>query len=107
MKALELLKKNKTVLERAERFAATTKRNIQRDVIDALVATKEKIEDSIFELSNFVLDTNLNAGLKTMTQEECEARFKKLIEAEFELTLIDVELKTKKEAFEKYFGEEK
>jgi hypothetical protein len=49
-KALELLKTNKTVAERAENYATSMKRNIQRDVIDTLVAKKEKYEDEIFEI---------------------------------------------------------
>jgi hypothetical protein len=104
-KALELLKTNKTVAERAENYATSMKRNIQRDVIDTLVAKKEKYEDEIFELSNFTLDTNINRGVSQMTKEDCEARFKKLIQIEFELTLLNIELKAKTESFNKYFGE--
>ena len=47
MKALALLKTNKTVAERAENYATSMKRNIQRDVIDTLLARKEKYEDDI------------------------------------------------------------
>lgn len=105
MKALELLKTNKTVVERADNYVASTKRNIQRDVIDTLVAKKEKIDDELFELANFTLDTNVNAGLQQMTKEDCEKRFKKIINLEYDLTLIELELKVKQQSFDKYFGE--
>lgn len=103
MKALELLKTNKTVAERAENYTNSMKRNIQRDVIDSLIAKKEKIEDQLFELSNFTLDTNLNAGLRSMTKEDCESRFKKIIDLEFELELLNKELEIKQNSFDKYF----
>lgn len=105
MKALELLKSNKTVAERAENYATSVKRNIQRDVIDSLISKKEGIEDELFELTNFTLDTNINSGLKQMTKEDVETRFKKIIDLEYKLTLLELELKTKQASFNKYFGE--
>lgn len=107
MKALELLKTNKTVAERAENYASSMKRNIQRDVIDSLVSKKEKIEDQLFELSNFTLNTDMNSGLKMMTKEDCEARFKKIIDLEYELELTSRELEIKQASFDKYFTDEK
>jgi len=104
-KALELLKSNKSVSERAENFAISIKRNIQRDVIDELTSKKEKIDDELFELSDFTLSTNLNNGMKQMTKNECEARFKKIINLEYELKLINIELDVKTASFNKYFGE--
>ena len=80
MKAITLLKQNKTVTERAEQYAQSIKRNLQRDIIDTLVSKKESIEDKIFDLGNFNLVTNLNAAQKQMTKEDCEARLKQLID---------------------------
>lgn len=105
MKALELLKTNKSVKERAEQYAQSMKRNIQRDVLDTLTSKKEKIEDDLFELGNFTLDTNLNAGLKQMTKESCEDRFKKIIQLEYELELLQAEIKVKQSSFDKYFND--
>lgn len=105
-KALELLKSNKSVTDRAENFATAIKRNIQRDVIDALISQKEKIDDQLFELTDFALTTNLNNGVKQMTKDECEARFKKIIDFEFQLTMLNLEIKVKTESFNKYFGED-
>lgn len=105
MKALDLLKTNKTVAERAENYAISMKRNIQRDVIDALIAKKEKMEDELFELSNFTLDTNINQGIRQMTKETCEDRFKRIIQLEYDKELLERELKIKQKSFNKYFGE--
>lgn len=107
MKALELLKSNKSVSERAENYVTSVKRNIQRDVIDTLTAKKESIEDELFELTNFNLETNLNSGIQAMTKESVESRFKRIIDLEYKLKLTELELKTKQESFDKYFGDGK
>jgi hypothetical protein len=104
MKALSLLKSNKTVAERAENYITAVKRNIQRDVIDNLTAKKEGIEDELFELTNFNLETDVNRGYQAMTKGTVEARFKKVIDLEYKLKLITLELNTKQESFDKYFG---
>jgi hypothetical protein len=102
-KALELLKSNKTVAERAENYATAVKRNIQRDVIDTLTAKKEAIEDELFELTNFNLETDVNKGYQQMTKDSVEARFKKIIDLEYKLKLVALELTAKQESFNKYF----
>lgn len=104
VKALDLLKSNKSVAERAENYAASVKRNIQRDVIDVLVAKKEAIEDQLFELTNFNLETDVNRGYQAMTKDSVEKRFTKIIDLEYELKLVSLELTAKQESFDKYFG---
>ena len=103
-KALDLLKSNKSVSERAENYIISVKRNLQRDVIDALVQRKESMEDELFELTNFTLETNVNNGFQAMTKEIIEARFKKVIDLEYKLKLTNLELATKQESFDKYFA---
>jgi hypothetical protein len=103
-KALDLLKSNKSVSERAENYIVSVKRNIQRDVIDALVQKKESMEDELFELTNFTLETNVNNGVQAMTKEIIEARFKRVIDLEYKLKLTTLELTTKQETFDKYFA---
>jgi hypothetical protein len=105
MRALDLLKSNKTVAERAENYATAVKRNIQRDVIDTLTAKKEAIEDELFELTNFNLETDANRGFQAMTKDAVESRFKKIIDLEYKLKLVVLELNTKQESFNKYFGD--
>jgi predicted urease superfamily metal-dependent hydrolase len=80
VKALDLLKSNKTVSERAENYIVSVKRNIQRDVIDSITAKKEAMEDELFELTNFNLETDVNRGYQQMTKESVEQRFKKIID---------------------------
>jgi len=104
MKALELLKTHTGVAERAENYVSSVKRNIQRDVIDALTAKKEKIDDELFELKNFSLETDANKGVIEMKREDVEKRFRKIIDLEYELKLVNLELTAKQESFEKYFG---
>ncbi len=105
VKALDLLKSNKTVSERAENYIVSVKRNIQRDVIDALTSRKEAMEDELFELTNFNLETDVNKGYQQMTKESVEQRFKKIIDIEYKLKLVSLELTAKQESFDKYFGD--
>lgn len=105
VKALDLLKSNKTVSERAENYIVSVKRNIQRDVIDAITAKKEAMEDELFELTNFNLETDVNRGYQQMTKEAVEQRFKKIIDLEYKLKLIALELTAKQESFDKYFAD--
>ena len=104
MKALDLLKTNTGVAERAENYVASVKRNLQRDVIDALTSKKEKIEDELFELSNFSLESDANRGVVEMKRDDIEKRFTKIINLEYELKLVGLELAAKQESFDKYFG---
>ncbi len=101
--ALSLLKTSTTVAARAESFEKTIRRNIQREVLDTLIADKEKYEQKLFELQDFSLETDLNAGQRRMTADDCETRFKEMINIEFRLTMLDLEIKVKQESFNKYF----
>lgn len=104
MKALEMLKTEKSITEVAENYVASIKRELQREVIDALQKKKEAFDDEKFKLQNFSLQTNLNAGTTIMSREECQARFKRLIEVDFEIEMLELEIESKKKAFETYFG---
>ena len=70
-----------------------------------IVTEIEKIDDDIFELENFTLNTNLNANLKAMTKEECQTRFAKLIEIKFQRTLKVLELESKQATYAEYFAD--
>lgn len=104
MKALEILQKSKTVGERAEQYSQAIKKDLEYEVIRSLEQKIEKLKSRIFDLGDMTLDTNLNKGLVRMSQEDCQARFKELISAEYELLLSEEELTAKKEIFAKYFG---
>ena len=106
MKALKLLQSTKTGAERASNYIESIGRNIQNNVINVLKDKKEHIQDQIFDLENFDLDTNVNMGIVALTREDCEKRFAKIIELRFELALIEVELENKQATFDEYFLEE-
>ena len=102
-KALTLLETNKTVKERAGKYVERIKKSISLEVIDTLKEKIEKIDDQIFDLENFSLETNLNKGLKQLTKEDCENRFKEIINLEYKKKLLSLELEAKTQAFNKYF----
>lgn len=103
-KGLDLLKKSKSTNERAEAFYNGIARDLKIDVIDTLTRKKEKLEEERFELEDFTLGTDVNAGMKKMTQDECKAKFARIIEIEYELEMLDLEIESKTAAYEKYFG---
>ncbi len=59
----------------------------------------------MFELTDFTLDTDLNRGLAKVTRDEVEDRFTKIINLEYELKLVDLELTVKQASFDNYFLE--
>lgn len=103
-KASKLMAANKTVKERASKFETSIKRDIQKNVLDNLQTQIEGKEDEIFELEDFTLETNVNSGKSAITKEECQRRFERLIEIDFELSILRAELKVKQESFDKYFN---
>ena len=106
MKALDLLKKNTSTDDRAQNYIAPIKRNLQISILDVLIANQEKISDQILDLQDFNLATDVNAGVKQLTREECEARFKKIIDLKTEYELQDRILDIKQSLFNEYFGGE-
>jgi hypothetical protein len=103
MKALTLLKKGKTTSERAERYAKTVKEDLFEEAIKPLERRILEIEDKIFELEDFNLETNLNAGMRRMDGEEVKRRFKSMIDLNYEKRLVELELATKKAVYNSLF----
>jgi AraC-like DNA-binding protein len=106
MKALAILEQNQPIKERASEFIKSIKRNIKKDVIDELESTIEKLEDKLFSLSDMTVATDVNQGVIGITRDQAEQRFKDIIDTEYELSLVQAELKIKKKSFAKYFKEE-
>lgn len=102
-KALEMMKLSQSVEQKAGNFVTSIKRNLQKKVIDVLQEKKERLDDELTDLGNFNLKTDINAGQKELTREDCENRFKRIMEIEYELTLLEAELKAKRLMFAKYF----
>lgn len=106
MKAITILKQVKTAGERADKYGNRIKTSLNIKMILPLEEEIEKIDDKVFDLENFALETNLNKGQRLMTKEDCEERFEEIINLKFKRTVKELELKAKKAAFEELFGEE-
>ncbi len=106
-KALQLLEKGKTVKDKADKFAEAIARDLKVEILDALTRRKEALEFEIYDLEDFNLDTNLNAGHRALTKDEVQRRFVSIINKEHELELVKLELESKQAAYDKYFGEVK
>jgi len=103
--AYKLLVSSKTPADRAKEYVSSVKRKIQETVISPLRDNVESLRDKIADKKEFTLKTDHNAGMKLMTREEATARFKEIIDFEYELKLAEMELETKENSFKAYFGE--
>ena len=103
--ALEIMKNVPAVIDRADKFLQTIKRNLQKSELDVLIDKKEAIEDKIAGLLDFSLNTDLNKGLQPISRDDCEDRFKKAMALEYQLILLNEEIAAKQEVFNKYFLE--
>jgi hypothetical protein len=104
MEALKMMQKNTSVKVRADKYATSIKRKLQTEMIDSLVNKQESIETKIFDLQNFNLETDVNAGHRAMTADDCQNRFKEIINLEYDLKIIELELQVKQASFDKYFS---
>ena len=102
-KAFEMLSSVKSVGERAEKYTDRIYKSISLEVLETLREKIEKADDEIFELSSFNLETNLNKGMKQLSKEDCENRFKKIIDLEYHKKLLMMELEVKQGVFDKLF----
>lgn len=103
--ALELLKTNKSVNIKADKYAPRIKESLRIKTILPLKEEIEAIEDQIFDLEDFSLDTDLNKGQKKLTKGECEDRFNQIIHLKYNKAILELEYKIKKESFDSLFGE--
>ncbi len=107
MKALALLKKSKSTTERASKYASRIAQSLRVDKIIPLEEEIEKIDDKIFDLQDFSLETDLNAGMKKLTKEDCEKRFGEIIDLQVKKTVLELKLKATQEAYDELFGKKK
>jgi len=103
--AFTMLKTAKSVNERADSYFKSIKRDLFDEQIKPLEKKIEKIDSELFDLQDFSLDTDKNRGKSRMTMEECKEQFTKIIEKQFEKTMIQLELKVKTESYNTLFGE--
>lgn len=106
MKALEIMRSVVPVDKKAETYALTIKRNLQKQIIDPLIDKKEKLEDDIESAMDFSLNVNINEGMSPITREQAEERFKRVQGLEYQLVMLNLEMKAKLEIFNRYFGDD-
>ena len=106
-KAELLLNKSKSVIERASKYSKRIAKSLEIKMIDSLKENIEKMDDQIFDLENFSLKTDINKGRETLTKEDIEERFEKIIKLHYERDLTTAKLKSFENAFNKYFKETK
>lgn len=104
IKAVSLMKKSKSASERATTYATRIKESLKTNIITKLTEQIASIDDKIFDLENFDLSTDLNAGKSEMTKKECEKRFAEIIELNFQKELLEAELKSKQATFDSLFS---
>lgn len=106
-KAELLLNKSKSVIERASKYSKRIAKSLEIKMIDSLKENIEKYDDQIFDLENFSLKTDINKGRETLTKEEIEERFEKIINLHYQRDLATAKLKSIESAFNKYFKNDK
>ena len=102
--ALDLLSKGVSTKDRATKYVERVSKSIELNLINRMEEGINKMEDEIFELKNFDLETDVNSGKKEMTKEEIEKRFLRIIELEVAMDLKRLELESTKDSFNKLFG---
>lgn len=102
-KALSLLKSTKSVKERANNYFYRITKSIDYEVLEPLRKKMDKIDDQIFNLEDFSLATDKNAGQTALTSEQIQEKFTRIIDLKYERALIEAELKCKEETYNLYF----
>lgn len=103
-RAVILLGTSASVKQRSQEYAVSISRNLKRTIIDGLQAKIDDINDKMFELQDFTLETNLNSGKSALTREQCERRFESIINFEYEKELLTRELRIKSESYDGLFS---
>lgn len=97
-KALTLLKKTKSVEQRAENYVDRISKSLRQSRLQRLEENIAKLEDKIQDLSEISLE-----GDKKPTKEELQKNFDQILDFEYEIVLLKAELKAKTKNYNKYF----
>ena len=81
--ALNLLNNTTSTSEIANNYYQSVKYKVDK-TLEELINQERIIDSRIFDLTNFSLETNLNAGIKVITREETETRFEAVLSLEYE-----------------------
>ncbi len=102
-KALDLLKSNKTLSERAADLLPSVEREVKQKFIIDLKSKIEGVEDRLADAKLINLKTNLNEGQTAHSREECKERLMLILELEYQLVILKRELKIKTRLYLDYF----
>lgn len=99
-----LLTSSKTVSDRAEQYAERIAKTLNLEFIENPKEEIAKLQDKIFDLEDFSLDTDKNKGQERLTKEDCEERFRLLFQTKKRVKLLELELKIFQEIYNDYFS---
>lgn len=99
-----LLAKNTSNKELVNQYADSLECDVQFETLEPLYAKERKFKSEKFELEQFRLETDMNRGITAMTYEQCKTNVRRLIQIEFELSLIRKEIEYKQIAYNKLFN---
>lgn len=102
-KALELLKSNKSIEQRAVELLPSIQREVEQKYILDLKRKIEGIEDRLADAKQINLKTNLNEGQTAHSREECTDKLLLVLELEYQLEIARKELEIKERIFNNYF----
>lgn len=102
-KALDLLKANKSLEQRATELLPSIQREVEQKYILDLKRSMEGIEDRLADAKQINLKTNLNEGQTAHSREECKDKLLLVLELEYQLEIIKKELEIKEKIFGTYF----
>lgn len=107
MKALELIKQNKSFTEKASSFIETAKLHCQIAVLQTKKNEIFSLEDKITDKENILsVNTDLNKGIVETTRKDVKDTFEQLMYMRMNLDILKLEYKSLEESFEYYFKEE-
>jgi len=98
-----MMKTSTAVKDIADKYAVSIARSLKTKVIDTLITKREAMDIQIFDLKKFNLETDQNKGQNQMTKDECESRFEQIIQLEFDIKILDLEIEVKQASFDSYF----
>ena len=105
-KALNLLKKSKRTSERAKSYMETLGRNMKRNHIEGLEDQIRGLQEKVFDLETFNLNTNVNSGKVAMTREQVESNFNLIFNLQQEIKILEETLALNVEIYNEYFSTE-
>jgi D-Tyr-tRNAtyr deacylase len=102
-KALNMLETSKTLSERASQYYTAIARDIKDSTITVLEKKIEKLKNKVFDLSDFTLEADANAGQRRMSQEDCQSQLQQLLDTQYAIKVLELELKLKTDIYKELF----